>query len=172
MLLFPYATVLRYSAGRYGELKMDNVSVESSSYRPLANPSGVETQSKTLERLDQIGTIISSACAIHCLAMPLVLTMLPFLGLGFLAHGAFDIVMIGVAMSLALMSLCWGYRIHKSLKTFLFLIAAATFFYVGHEFEGNHLHWLLMTLGGFSLAGGHLLNRKLCKSCRDCCTHP
>lgn len=153
---------------------MDNIRVENSSYTPLGTPpdnsSRVTAPSRTLERLDQIGTIISSACAVHCLAMPLVLTMLPFLGLGFLAHGAFDVVMITVAMSLALMSLCWGYRIHKSLKTFLFLIAAATFFFVGHEFEGNHLHWLLMTLGGLSLAGGHLLNRKLCKSCQDCCS--
>ncbi len=139
----------------------------------LAHDSSTDrpNESAEVERLDKIGTVISSACAVHCIAMPFLLTSLPFLGLGFLAHGMFDIVMISIAVTLALLSLCWGHRIHGSYKTFLFIAAALSFFALGHWYEEESFHWAFMTAGGVSLASGHILNRKLCRSCNSCCKH-
>jgi len=127
------------------------------------------TKSPSLEKLDTLGTFLSSACAVHCIATPFVLTALPFLGLSFLAHGAFDLIMISVAVTLACLSLCWGHRQHGSYKTFLFVVAALSFFGLGHLFEESSAHAMFMALGGVSLASGHLLNRKLCRSCHNCC---
>jgi hypothetical protein len=41
---------------------------------------------KLTSKLDRIGMTASTACAIHCAAVPLLITSLPLIGLGFLAN--------------------------------------------------------------------------------------
>lgn len=141
------------------------------------------TTTRTLSRLDCIGTCVSLACAVHCMALPFVLYLLPFLGLSLLAEDQFEIAIIAVSLLIAVTSLCWGARIHHKRRTLLFVLVAAAFFILartigvnehlttGHlSVEQHHspLHWYLMALGGLSLAAGHLLNRRLCRSCPSC----
>lgn len=54
-----------------------------------------------LTRLDVVGSVLSTLCAIHCLAMPLVAGLLPVLGLGFLGDPAFDQAACLAMMALA-----------------------------------------------------------------------
>ena len=72
-------------------------------------------------RIDQIGVGLSLACAVHCLAAPLLLTALPLLGLSFLADDMTEVVLLSSALVLAAGSLCWGFRRHKSGRVFLAL---------------------------------------------------
>jgi hypothetical protein len=65
-----------------------------------------------LPMVDGVGATVSFACAVHCVAMPLLLASLPLLGLGFLATRGFEAGMIGIAFMLALVSLTWGLRRH------------------------------------------------------------
>ena len=42
--------------------------------------------------VDTIGAFLSFSCAIHCVAMPLLVTILPLLGLGFLASERAELI--------------------------------------------------------------------------------
>ena len=60
------------------------------------------------ELADTTGACLSVACAVHCLAMPLLVAVLPLIGLGFLANESAELVLILVAIGLAVGSLAWG----------------------------------------------------------------
>ena len=130
-----------------------------------------QTTARTQNSLDVIGACVSFACAVHCVALPLVITLLPLLGLGFLADHTFESIMLVVSVTLATASLCWGSSIHGKRQILLFLLAAVILFSIGFfAVEGTN-HWVLIGLGGFCLASGHILNNKLCRACGHCKTH-
>ena len=107
------------------------------------------------------------ACAIHCVLIPFVITLLPLLGLSFLEHSNFELVMVGIAVSLATLSMCWGARLHGKKRAFILIAAALSLFIAGHEAPSEY-HWYLMGMGGFCLVAAHILNRKLCRTCTSC----
>lgn len=129
---------------------------------------GNENSQAIHSKLDTLGACLSFACAVHCLAVPFLITLLPLIGLGFMADHAFEAVMLVVAVGLATASLCWGTRVHKKSKVLLFLAAAAILFAVGFFAFGGLHHWLFIAFGGTCLAAGHIVNRRLCRTCSHC----
>ena len=122
-------------------------------------------------KLDKVGACLSFACAIHCIAMPFLITLLPLLGLGILAHSSFETFMFITTISLASASLCWGTYVHRETRVLLFVAAAVILFYIG-GFSAHSTHEAVYVgFGGLCLAVGHYINLKLCKSCRHCCEH-
>ena len=130
----------------------------------------VETSKRVLSVLDRVGACASTACAVHCILLPFLITALPFVGLGVLASTAFELSMIGFSVTLATLSFCWGSRLHGEWRTLLFVLSALALFLFGHEVEGP-LHWVVMAIGGGALATGHFINRKLCRTCTQCDAH-
>ena len=129
---------------------------------------GAENSQAIHSKLDSFGACVSFACAVHCIAVPFVITLLPLIGLGFMADHNFEAGMLVFAVILAAASLCWGTRVHKKSKVLLFLLAAGILFAVGFfAFEGLK-HWLFIAFGGSCLATGHIVNRRLCRSCAHC----
>ncbi|MDE2705597.1 MAG: MerC domain-containing protein [Gemmatimonadota bacterium] len=119
------------------------------------------------ELVDVIGAFLSFSCAIHCVAMPLLVTILPLLGLGFLASERAELIIIG-AIALALGSVVWGIRHHRSWRAFLFLVVAVAFIATAHITTEGIFEVALHATGGILLAAAHLLNRHLCKICPTC----
>ncbi len=70
---------------------------------------------KTLPLADSAGMIASIACAIHCAAMPLVISYLPLLGLEWLSDESFHQVMAVVCFGFALSAFIPGWKKHGSL---------------------------------------------------------
>ena len=66
------------------------------------------------EMVDNSGACLSLACAVHCIVMPLLVTILPLIGLGFLAKERAELIFITCAIGLAIGSLAWGVRHHRS----------------------------------------------------------
>ena len=62
---------------------------------------------------DWLGMLASVGCAIHCAAMPLVISFLPMLGLSFLADESFHKVMVGVCLLIAVAAFVPGWRRHR-----------------------------------------------------------
>lgn len=122
-------------------------------------------------RLDTVGIYLSTACALHCLLLPALLTVLPFLGLSILADHGFEMAIIALSSCLAMLSLCWGTRIHGNFKLFLLVVTAISFFAIGGFHIGTWIDASLVTLGGLCLALAHFLNRRLCNTCTDCKSH-
>ncbi len=125
-------------------------------------------QSSALDKLDTIGACVSFACAIHCVAMPFLLTLLPLLGLGVLAHSVVDSALFTITIGLAAISLCWGMRVHRRWQILSLLVAALILFWMAGFSAHDTDEAILVGIGGVCLAVGHLLNRKLCRSCVHC----
>lgn len=112
-----------------------------------------------------ISNCLSVACVLHCLAMPIIVALLPAIGIAIVAKGAIEMVLILLAISLCLCSLCWGYRRHKNYLTFSFLISGAIWLFMSHYY---HHSFTYSILGCGSLIFANILNKRLCKKCQTC----
>lgn len=74
--------------------------------------------------LDKAGITASWLCAVHCLALPFLIGVLPFVGLSFLLDETTERIFIGISVVLAAFSLLPAYfREHGKLRS-IFLAAA------------------------------------------------
>ena len=132
---------------------------------------------------DRIGMTLSMACAIHCLAMPALLPLIPLLAGSFWVDEKTESVIVIITLLIAAPTLLRGYLKHRKLRVpamlalgLFFLALRPGAFHHAHthaHWHGNGyrealLHFVFAALAGFSLAIGHWINLKLCKSCPSC----
>jgi hypothetical protein len=120
--------------------------------------------------LDSLGAGVSIACAIQCTLFPLLIGVLPLIGLGFLAQEGVEMVFVATSIVLALGSFSWGFRQHRRLYIFWFLIGGLTLIFVGRIWVEENAEIAFVVSGTLLLAAGHLLNRRLCQLCVACDT--
>lgn len=121
---------------------------------------------KTSRNLDHLGMTASILCAIHCALLPICLTVLPLLGLEFLANPWVEVTMILVSVMLAVFSLLTSYRNqHRRLLPFMILFAGFAFIFAGHYAGVEILEAILVPTGGFTVAAAHLVNWRLNSNC-------
>jgi hypothetical protein len=128
--------------------------------------------SASTARLDLVGTCVSLVCAVHCLTVPFLVTVLPLAGAGVLLGGSLEILFIVASVALATGSLCWGFRRHRRWRVFIVLGAALTMIAVGRFLASGPYELLCVFTGAVVLAAGHLLNRYLCLTCMVCQDEP
>lgn len=129
---------------------------------------------KSVDRLDRAGATASFLCAIHCALMPFVITMLPLLGLSFLASEPVEWSLLLASATLGTLSLCAGFREHGSRRAFGVLGIALALLVMGRLLHEHHLGWwgpVFMVLGGLAMMGAHGVNQWLCRTCRSCAHH-
>ncbi|WP_316848333.1 MerC domain-containing protein [Pedobacter psychrodurus] len=116
--------------------------------------------------LDRIGITASTLCAIHCAALPFLITVLPMWGMGFLANEMVEIAMIGVSLILGVWSLSSAYRKqHHRIIPIAILVTGFGCIAFGHFSGIELLEPILIPLGGFTIAAAHYINLKMLKSC-------
>jgi type III secretory pathway component EscS len=126
---------------------------------------------KLIPSLDNLGIVASVICLIHCMAMPFILALLPFMGLSFLdteeAHWVLAFFIIGFA----LVAIFPAYLKHKrpgilsAMIVGMLLVVFGAFFAehtLGHAYEMP-----LLVVGNLILVATHWRNRSLIK----CCDH-
>jgi len=121
--------------------------------------------------LDKAGATASLACAVHCAAMPLVITLLPLLGLTFLADERLEWGLLGLSALLGVSSLCLGFREHGHRRALAILAVGLSLMALGRiaeERQWGRASVLVVVLSGSTIAASHLLNRRLCHACRRC----
>jgi hypothetical protein len=126
------------------------------------------TASPSSARLDLMGTCVSLMCALHCLTVPLLVTVFPLAGAGVFLGGSLEVLFLAASVALATGSLCWGFRRHRRWQMFIVLGAALTMIGVGRFLARESFELVFVVMGAAVLAGGHLLNRYLCLTCRVC----
>ena len=77
-------------------------------------------------------------------------------------------VFLGTSIVLAVGSFSWGFRYHRQLYIFLFLISGFALIFFGRVWVQESFEILFVVSGALVLASGHLLNRRLCRLCADC----
>ncbi len=115
--------------------------------------------------LDKFGTTSSLVCALHCALLPLLISILPALGLSALAWSGFEWAFVCFATSLGLFSLWLGYKRHKGYRALLFLIPGLALVWLGVLLPALHdrtvVHAVVMSVGGTLIAVAHLVNLRL-----------
>lgn len=135
-------------------------------------PAKVCMSAKTISHyLDSLGTLASTACAVHCLLTPLVLGMLPLLGIGFLAADWFENAAVIGAIALGVISMIHGYLHHRRFRVVGLLMSGIILLLAGRWLVGD-AHQLaetgLVVAGGLAVARAHWVNRRLCQTCTAC----
>lgn len=113
---------------------------------------------------DRIGATASFVCALHCAALPLVVALLPALGLGFLASHLFERVFVVCAILFATASLTFGFRKHQGKAAFSLLLPGVVLLVTGSIIDLHSspvLHAALVSCGGSLVALAHLTNLRL-----------
>jgi len=113
---------------------------------------------------DRFGATASFLCAVHCALLPLVIAVLPAIGLGFLADHRYERGFIAFASMLALTTLVVGFRRHRQFRAFWFLVPGIVLLFLGIVIDFEHsstLHATLVSIGGTLVAISHLTNLRL-----------
>lgn len=110
---------------------------------------------------DRVGATASFLCAIHCALLPFVLTVLPLLGLGFLAGHRFERNFVMFAATLALFALVGGYRRHRRPLPLLLAVPGLALLLLGVTWATDYsivVHSVMVTCGGLLVASAHFVN--------------
>ncbi|MDG2501456.1 MAG: MerC domain-containing protein [Porticoccaceae bacterium] len=124
---------------------------------------------------DKAAIGLSFLCIAHCLALPLLVVLLPVLTAYNLQDEAVHWWMLSAVVPTSLYALTMGCKRHKTysvvaLGVFGLMILVATPF-MGHELLGESGESILTTIGALIIASGHLINHRLCRRA-NCHCHP
>ena len=111
-------------------------------------------------KIEKAGFYLSIACAIHCIATPVLITLLPVLGSNFLGNHSWEIWFIGGSLVLAGVILFNDYLKHKNTipMTLLFgtlIVKALEIWWLGDKFE-----FITGSLGAIFIATAYYFNWK------------
>lgn len=118
--------------------------------------------------LDRLGITATSLCALHCILLPVILPALPLLGLSFLADHAWEHIFLLATAVLGSIAMLSGFkRYHRKLYPFYLLIIGVCIYWVKHDFS-EAMQPILIVVGASFMVAAHLINIKLCNSCKSC----
>jgi hypothetical protein len=123
-------------------------------------------QSKRGSKLDNVGMTASILCAIHCAVVPLIITTLPLIGLGFLANPWFEWGMIIFAVFIGFYAIGISYvRSHHKVLPLLLLLAGFAVIIAGHLFVTDWHEAIVVPIGGLLIATAHFFNYRYTAVC-------
>jgi hypothetical protein len=115
--------------------------------------------------LDRLGATGSLLCAIHCALLPVVIAVLPSLGIATWLGDGFERGFVVFASLLGLFTLVQGYRRHRALRALSLLVPGLAALWFGIGYETLHhdvlVHAVIMTFGGTLVGLAHLANLRL-----------
>lgn len=120
--------------------------------------------------LDRAAVGASAACLLHCLALPLVLAILPFVGTWMFVPERLHLWMLAFAVPVALLALVAGRTLHGRNDPMIIGVTGLALLAIGAILLSEGLVETVVTVtGGLILARAHWLNAHLR---RTCCVHP
>lgn len=118
--------------------------------------------------LDKLGITATSLCALHCILLPILLPALPLLGLSFLADHAWEHVFLLITAVMGTIALLSGFkRYHRRLYPLYLLFLGVIIYWVKHDFSES-LQPVFIITGATLIVAAHIINLKLCNSCKEC----
>jgi hypothetical protein len=119
---------------------------------------------------DGLGIATSLACAIHCLALPLVLTSLPLFGINIIHNGFFEWGMILLAFGVGVYALVHGYKTHHKNLLPVILFCIGFLLLVTKQFFLSVEMYFLIPAVAFIISA-HVTNYRLCKKSKCASPH-
>lgn len=117
---------------------------------------------------DKWGIVTAVACAVHCTLLPVLASVMPFLGVESLEHPVFEWGFIAIAVLFGSMSMWHGYRHHhKKLLPFAGFVLGLTLLIVNQLTEEAYLFYVIPVAAAAMIAA-HLFNIIYCKKYPVC----
>ncbi|GHC07719.1 MerC domain-containing protein [Thermomonas carbonis] len=114
---------------------------------------------------DRLGATGALLCAIHCALLPVLIALLPSLGLSAALAPAFEVGFVLFATLFGLAVLVWSYRRHRAMRALWLLIPGLAVLWIGVLYPPLHHsvvpHAVAMTFGGTLVGLAHLANLRL-----------
>lgn len=102
------------------------------------------------------GLWLSILCTIHCLAMPFIMALLPFLG-SFISH-EFEHILVNVSVVLAFVLLIKDYRMHRMILPLLLVGVATVLNFLGLYVVDHDLETYFVVPGALVMASAYYVN--------------
>ncbi|MFQ5981901.1 MAG: MerC domain-containing protein [Woeseiaceae bacterium] len=122
----------------------------------------LDNSSKRAGLLDKAAVALSGICLLHCLALPLIIALLPFLAQ--LGEGHFHVQMLLVVLPVSVIALAFGLRRHRSKGVVAWGVIGMGLLVVGgtvaHDSYGLIADRALTICGGLILAVAHYFNNR------------
>src|SRR5258708_37336818 len=117
----------------------------------------MKPETQPLLQIDRWGRRLSLACAVHCMAVPLLFVLLPWSRTWQHSNERLEAAILAASFSLAACSVCSGYRLHRRKSLVAVFGFAMGLILVGRFGTSDGLESVLMILGALSLSAGHWL---------------
>lgn len=115
--------------------------------------------------LDRIGATGSLVCAVHCAVLPLLIALLPSLGIAQWLGEGFERGFVVFASLYGVAILAWSYRRHRTLRALVLLLPGLAALWAAVTIPALHQalvpHAVVMTFGGTLVGLAHLVNLRL-----------
>lgn len=129
-----------------------------------------DSANNVTNKLDKLALVFSAVCLVHCLMLPLVVTLLPVIGSTLFTHEQFHQIMLIVVLPTSVGAFALGCREHKQgsvaviggIGLALLIVAA---FAVGSAW-GENAEQIITVIGGLVLAVAHIKNFNYCRHSR------
>lgn len=118
--------------------------------------------------LDKLGIWASSLCALHCLLLPILIPLLPFIASLFFAQAWFEKTILSMSMIVGFCALFIGfYKYHRQIYP-LYSLFLGGLIYWNKDIFGESYEPFTIAAGAFLIIVAHITNMRLCKSCQSC----
>lgn len=135
----------------------------------LARPEHNDALMPVSRYIDHIAIALSAICIVHCLAVPLVVAILPIALVAFGAETHFHALMLWVVVPTSLAGLLLGVRLHRRKEIVaigvLGVIVIAVAALVGHDAWAHWLEIAVSVVGSLILTLAHWYNFKEVRRC-------
>ena len=124
---------------------------------------------------DKFAIGLSLLCTLHCLALPLLILLLPTVSTVLLADEGFHFYMVMMVLPISSFALWFGFKQHGTAKILLQgimgLIILSITVLLGHEHLGEITEKLLTLISSGFICYSHYLNYKNCQQQDNCDCH-
>ena len=124
--------------------------------------------------LDRFSIGFSTLCLLHCLAVPVLVSVVPVFATFALADERFHLALVALVVPTSVIALCLGCRLHKSRRILICGFAGVFVLVVAAILGGQHLgeigETVLTVLGASVVALAQWFNFRACRAC-DCEHH-
>lgn len=123
-----------------------------------------------LESLSAVGMFLSIACAIHCMALPLIILIAPLTGIAFFENEVLEHLTLATSILITAFSLFSGFKNHRNIQLIALFFLAILVLVIGHFIPDLFKPWA-DALGAFSIATTLFWNLRLTHNHQEDCKH-
>lgn len=121
---------------------------------------------KTIDRSNRISALLSLACAIHCAAMPMIISVLPLIGMQFLASHLLEGLMLAFGVGFGAYGVLRAYWTqHHDLRPVAALGIGVCLIAFGFFFAPEAVEPFVVSSGAICIAIAQVLNMRSCRRC-------